>query len=41
MNSPEPAPVELDPALEHLMSELDDALFDGRPADDFERQIAE
>jgi eukaryotic-like serine/threonine-protein kinase len=41
MNPPEPLQADLDPALEHLMSELDDALFDGRPTGDFERQIAE
>jgi len=41
MNPPEPVQADLDPALEHLMSELDDALFDGRPSGDFERQIAE
>ena len=41
MNLPEPLQADLDPALEHLMSELDDALFDGRPTGDFEHQIAE
>jgi eukaryotic-like serine/threonine-protein kinase len=41
MNPPEPVQADLDPALEHLMSELDDALFDGRPSGVFERQIAE
>ncbi len=41
MTPPEPVQADLDPALEHLMSELDDALFDGRPTGDFEHQIAE
>jgi eukaryotic-like serine/threonine-protein kinase len=41
MNGQEPAGVDLDPALEHLMSEMDDALFAGRPTDEFEREIAE
>ncbi len=41
MIPPEPLQADLDPALEHLMSELDDALFDGRPTGDFERQIAD
>jgi serine/threonine protein kinase/WD40 repeat protein len=41
MNVHEPAQPDLDPELENLMSELDDALFDGRPTDDFERRIVE
>jgi len=41
MNAPEFAGPDLDPALERLMSEMDDALFEGRPTDDFEREIAE
>jgi serine/threonine protein kinase len=41
MNAPEPAGPDLDPALERLMSEMDDALFEGRPTHDFERAIAD
>jgi len=41
MNGQDPAGADLDPALEHLMSEMDDALFAGRPTDDFEREIAD
>jgi serine/threonine protein kinase len=41
MNAPEPAGPDLDPALERLMSEMDDALFEGRPTDEFEHAITE
>jgi eukaryotic-like serine/threonine-protein kinase len=41
MNAGEPAQTDLDPALEQLMSQMDEALFEGRPTDDFEREIAE
>ncbi len=41
MNGWEPAQTDLDPALEHLMSELDYALFTGRPTRDLEHEIAE
>jgi hypothetical protein len=41
MTAREPAQPDLDPDLEHLMSEMDDALFAGRSTDDFEREIAE
>jgi WD40 repeat protein/tRNA A-37 threonylcarbamoyl transferase component Bud32 len=41
MSVPEAFEAGLDPALERLMSEMDDALFAGRPVDELERQIAE
>jgi eukaryotic-like serine/threonine-protein kinase len=41
MNAHEPAQTDLDPDLEALMSELDDALLDGRPTADCEREIVE
>ncbi|HET6326189.1 MAG TPA: serine/threonine-protein kinase, partial [Planctomycetaceae bacterium] len=41
MNARVSSPPDLDPDLEVLMSELDDALFDGRPTHEFERQIVE
>jgi WD40 repeat protein/serine/threonine protein kinase len=41
MTARELAQPDLDPDLEHLMSEMDDALFAGRPTDGFEREIAE
>jgi eukaryotic-like serine/threonine-protein kinase len=41
MNAPEPLQADLDPELEHLMSEMDDALFAGRSTASFEQVIAE
>ncbi|HEV8067200.1 MAG TPA: protein kinase [Planctomycetaceae bacterium] len=41
MNTPEPAQPDLDPALENLMSQVDDALLAGDPTDEFEREITE
>lgn len=41
MNAPVFDAPDLDPNLEELMFELDDALSDGRPTDEFERRIVE
>jgi eukaryotic-like serine/threonine-protein kinase len=41
MSASESVGPDLDPALERLMSQMDDALFEGRSTDDVEREIAE